>query len=137
MNNARQFHLAFALFLAFAAYPALKSSPRNYIPVQDWIMGLVGAALVAKWSFGLLRTTATVLLDCQASDEVQDKIRDAIEADGDSRVTDLHVWSIGPGIHSAQVTLVAHNPPSPDEYKSRIPKSANLVHISVEVHICG
>ncbi|NOC90743.1 TRAP transporter permease [Ruegeria sp. HKCCD6604] len=43
VNNARQFHLAFALFLAFAAYPALKSSPRNYIPVQDWIMGLVGA----------------------------------------------------------------------------------------------
>ncbi|WP_298848063.1 TRAP transporter permease [uncultured Ruegeria sp.] len=43
VNNARQFHLAFALFLAFAAYPALKSSPRDYIPVQDWIMGLVGA----------------------------------------------------------------------------------------------
>ncbi|WP_299641153.1 TRAP transporter permease [uncultured Ruegeria sp.] len=43
VNNARQFHLAFALFLAFAAYPALKSSPRNYIPIQDWIMGLVGA----------------------------------------------------------------------------------------------
>lgn len=43
VNNARQFHLAFALFLAFAAYPALKSSPRGYIPVQDWIMGLVGA----------------------------------------------------------------------------------------------
>ncbi|WP_170381069.1 TRAP transporter permease [Ruegeria atlantica] len=43
VNNSRQFHLAFAMFLAFAAYPALKSSPRNYIPVQDWIMGLLGA----------------------------------------------------------------------------------------------
>lgn len=43
VNNARQFHLAFAMFLAFAAYPALKSSPRDYIPVQDWIMGLLGA----------------------------------------------------------------------------------------------
>lgn len=43
VNNARQFHLAFALFLAFAAYPALKSSPRGFIPIQDWIMGLVGA----------------------------------------------------------------------------------------------
>ncbi|MCG7518208.1 TRAP transporter permease [Ruegeria sp. Ofav3-42] len=42
VNNARQFHLAFAMFLAFAAYPALKSSPRDYIPVQDWIMGLLG-----------------------------------------------------------------------------------------------
>ncbi|WP_050603443.1 TRAP transporter permease [Ruegeria sp. 6PALISEP08] len=43
VNNARQFHLAFAMFLAFAAYPALKSSPRGYIPIQDWIMGLLGA----------------------------------------------------------------------------------------------
>ena len=43
VNNARQFHLAFAMFLAFAAYPALKSSPRDYIPVQDWIMGVLGA----------------------------------------------------------------------------------------------
>ncbi|WP_170505782.1 TRAP transporter permease [Ruegeria arenilitoris] len=45
VNNARQFHLAFAMFLAFAAYPALKSSPRDYIPVQDWIMGVAGAFL--------------------------------------------------------------------------------------------
>ncbi|WP_171099182.1 TRAP transporter permease [Ruegeria sp. HKCCD7255] len=43
VNNSRQFHLAFAMFLAFAAYPALKSSPRDYIPVQDWIMGVLGA----------------------------------------------------------------------------------------------
>lgn len=43
INNSRQIHLAFAVFLAFMAYPALKSSPRNYIPVQDWIMGVLGA----------------------------------------------------------------------------------------------
>ncbi|WP_164659066.1 TRAP transporter permease [Tropicibacter sp. Alg240-R139] len=45
VNNSRQIHLAFAMFLAFAAYPALKSSPRNYIPIQDWIMGIVGAGI--------------------------------------------------------------------------------------------
>ena len=43
VNNSRQIHLAFAIFLAFMAYPALKSSPRDRIPVQDWAMGLVGA----------------------------------------------------------------------------------------------
>ncbi len=42
INNSRQIHLGFAIFLAFLAYPALKSSPRNYIPIQDWIMGLAG-----------------------------------------------------------------------------------------------
>ena len=45
VNNSRQVHLAFALFLAFAAYPALKSSPRDRIPVQDWIMAVVGALI--------------------------------------------------------------------------------------------
>lgn len=42
INNSRQIHLGFAVFLAFMAYPALKTSPRNYIPIQDWIMGAAG-----------------------------------------------------------------------------------------------
>ena len=103
---------------------------------MDPIMGIVGALLVAKWSYGLLGTTARVLLDCQAPDDVQASIREAIEQDGDSRVTDLHVWSIGPGIYSAQIALVAHEPASPGAYKARIPASAGLVHIAVEVHLC-
>ncbi len=53
INNSRQIHLAFAIFLAFMAYPALKSSPRNYIPIQDWVMGLVAAfiALYGYWFY--------------------------------------------------------------------------------------
>ncbi|MBK0326635.1 TRAP transporter permease [Rhodobacteraceae bacterium F11138] len=45
INNSRQVHLAFAMFLAFAAYPALKSSPRDRIPIQDWIMSIAGVFL--------------------------------------------------------------------------------------------
>lgn len=104
---------------------------------MDPIMGIVGAVLVARWSYGLLRTTASVLLDCQAPEKLQNTIRESIEKDGDSRVTDLHVWSIGPGIYSAQIALVAHNPAAPEEYKGRIPESAGLVHVSIEAHICN
>ena len=50
INNSRQIHLAFAIFLAFMAYPALRSSPRSYIPVQDWVMALVGAG-IAMYGF--------------------------------------------------------------------------------------
>jgi TRAP transporter 4TM/12TM fusion protein len=46
-TEARAIHLAFAIFLSYTAYPTLKSSPRNYIPVQDWIVGLVGAFCAA------------------------------------------------------------------------------------------
>lgn len=45
INNSRQIHLAFALFLAFMAYPALKSSPRHRVPIQDWFLGIAGAFL--------------------------------------------------------------------------------------------
>jgi TRAP transporter 4TM/12TM fusion protein len=50
INNSRQIHLAFAIFLAFMAYPALKSSPRNFIPIQDWVMAIV-AAFIALYGF--------------------------------------------------------------------------------------
>lgn len=43
INNSRQIHLAFAIFLAFLAYPALSTSPRKHIPLQDWIMAALGA----------------------------------------------------------------------------------------------
>ncbi len=42
-TEARAIHLAFALFLAFTAFPALRSSPRDRIPVQDWLFAAVGA----------------------------------------------------------------------------------------------
>lgn len=103
---------------------------------MDPAMGIVGAILVARWSYGLLGTTSAVLLDRQAPKELQDSIRDIVEADQDSRVADLHVWSIGPEIYSAQILLVAHNPQSPDYYKALFPESLGLVHVSVEVHLC-
>ncbi|WP_297769159.1 TRAP transporter permease [uncultured Roseovarius sp.] len=42
INNSRQIHLAFAVFLAFMAYPMLRRSPRHYVPIYDWVLGLMG-----------------------------------------------------------------------------------------------
>ncbi len=49
-TEARAIHLAFAVFLSYTAYPTFKSSPRNYIPVQDWVLGLI-AAFCASYLF--------------------------------------------------------------------------------------
>lgn len=103
---------------------------------MDPAMGIVGAILVARWSYGLLVSTAAVLLDRQASESLQTQIRQWIEIDDDTQITDLHVWSIGPAIYSAQIALVTHQPLAPDEYKALIPESLGLVHVSVEVHVC-
>jgi cation diffusion facilitator family transporter len=103
---------------------------------MDPVMGIVGGILVARWSYGLLVSTSAVLLDRQAPEKLRAAVRGAIEADEDSRIADLHVWSIGPDIYSAQIAVVAHNPLSPAEYKAQIPKTLGLVHVAVEVHVC-
>lgn len=107
---------------------------------QRWLdpfMGLVGAALVVRWSWGLLRSSARVLLDRQAPDEVREAIRKAIESEGDNRVSDLHVWSVGPGIYAAEVAIVSSRPLDPDSYYSFLPKELGLVHATFETHLCA
>ena len=107
---------------------------------QKWLdpfMGLVGAALVTRWSWGLLRSSARVLLDMQAPGEVIEAIRIAIESEGDNRVSDLHVWSVGPGIHAAEIVIVSSRPLDPDSYYSLLPEDLGLVHVTFETHLCA
>lgn len=103
---------------------------------MDPVMGIVGATLVARWSLGLIRDTSGILLDHQAPGAMLEKTRAAIEDIDDNRITDLHVWSIGPGIYSATITVVSDTPRSPEHYKRLIPKELGIVHTIVEVHQC-
>jgi cation diffusion facilitator family transporter len=103
----------------------------------DPAMGIVGALLVARWSWGLLRATSHVLLDRQAPAAIRNGVRDAIEADGTDRIADLHVWSIGPDIYAADIALVSNDPQPPDHYKRLLPGSLGIVHVTVEVHRCA
>lgn len=102
----------------------------------DPAMGIVGAILVTRWSVGLIRETASVLLDRQVNDELQDEIREAFESDSTDRLCDLHVWQIGHGIYAAEIGIVAHDPMSPDDYRALIPDRLNVVHSTIEVHRC-
>ncbi|MGE0712488.1 MAG: CDF family Co(II)/Ni(II) efflux transporter DmeF [Planctomycetota bacterium] len=101
----------------------------------DPVMGLLGSVLVARWSWGLIRQTSTVLLDHQAPVRVQEHLRAALEQD-DARVADLHVWSIGPSARAACVTLVAHDPLGPEDYKARVPAALSIRHLTLELHTC-
>lgn len=101
---------------------------------MDPLMGLVGAVLVARWSFGLLKATSAVLLDRSAAPEVCAAIRARIEAVDGNRVADLHVWCIGLNLYSLVLTVVARQPRSPDHYKMLLPDHLGIVHATVEVH---
>lgn len=107
---------------------------------QQWLdpfMGLVGATLVVRWSWGLLRSSAHVLLDLQAPDAMLGTIRNSIESEGDNRVSDLHVWSVGPGIYAAEIAIVSSRPRDPDDYYKLLPGELGLVHVTVETHRCA
>ena len=103
----------------------------------DPIMGIVGAVLVARWSWGLLRISAKVLLDWQAEDPIIERLRGALLVDGSDRIADLHVWTIGQGQHAAEVTIVTDHAHSPTHYKALIPEDLGIEHVTIEVHRCG
>jgi cation diffusion facilitator family transporter len=124
---------ALTSLLAIIALLAAKFYGANWL---DPFMGIVGAALVSRWSYRLIRESARVLLDRQADDEVVTAIRESLETGSDDRVTDLHCWRIGPGIYAADLAIVSDDPKSPDVYRSRIPARLGVVHATVEVHRC-
>ncbi|MCB1120606.1 MAG: CDF family Co(II)/Ni(II) efflux transporter DmeF [Verrucomicrobiae bacterium] len=99
---------------------------------MDPVMGIVGAALVAKWSLGLLRQTSRLLLDHQAPNTVLLSIREAIEKDEPIRIADLHTWSIGPGIYNVVMTVVTDQSVTPDGLKARLDPH-QYPHITIEI----
>ena len=100
---------------------------------MDPVIGLVGALIVARWSYGLLKSTSAILLDTQRSDGTIEIISNLIEASGENRVVDFHLWSIGSGLEAALVTVVSSAPQSPDYYRQLIGSQHAIAHLTIEV----
>jgi len=138
-HNLRSAHLhvladALTSLLAIVALLAGKYFGANWL---DPIMGIVGAVLVARWSYGLIRDTSGVLLDHQADGVIIEAIRRAVEGSSTDRITDLHVWAIGHGIYAADIAIVSHEPQEPGHYRARIPADAGVIHATIEVARCS
>jgi len=103
---------------------------------MDPIMGIVGALIISRWSYGLLIDTGKVLLDRDVNQEAVEKIRSIVESDSDNRVSDLHVWRVGSHHLSAIISIVTHYPKSPDHYKNLLADYDEMVHVTVEVNPC-
>ena len=101
---------------------------------MDPIMGIVGALIISRWSYGLLVDTGKVLLDRDVNPEAVEEIRAIIESDSDSRISDLHVWRVGSHHLSVIVSIVTHYPKSPDHYKKLLADYDEIAHVTVEVN---
>ena len=103
---------------------------------MDPLMGIIGALVIANWSWSLVRNTSAVLLDMRAEKDLAREIADRLEADSGDRIADLHIWRIGPGHNAAIVSLVSDRPETPADYKARLAGLASLSHVTVEVQCC-
>jgi cation diffusion facilitator family transporter len=120
---------ALTSFLAIFALLAGKYLGWNWL---DPVMGIVGAALVARWSLGLLATTSRVLLDRQGPGGLRASIETCIENQGDE-IVDLHLWAIAPSSYSLVLSIVTDHPQSPADYRDLLPTDVRLAHVTIEV----
>ena len=99
---------------------------------MDPLAGIVGALVIANWSYGLLRDTGGILLDMSPDPAMAEKVRRLIESDGD-RLVDLHLWRLGPGHLGAVVSVVTTRPRDAAFYRATLRQFQGLSHVTVEV----
>lgn len=102
----------------------------------DPLMGIVGGAVIARWSHGLLRDTGHILLDAPVHEDLLPSIRSAIESVDDNRIADLHAWKVGPESYAAILCVVTDYPRPPDYYRGLLAGIEGLSHVSIEVQRC-
>lgn len=134
-NNLRAAYLhvladAFISVLAIAALLAGRSYGWVWL---DPVIGIVGALVILRWSWGLLRDSGAVLLDyLPAREELPSEVRAAIESEHDE-IVDLHVWQLGPGHHGAIISILSSDPKPVAAYRAQLADLHELAHVTIEV----
>jgi cation diffusion facilitator family transporter len=102
----------------------------------DPLMGIVGAVLISRWAFLLLRDSGKILLDHEVESPLSLEIREHIEADGDTRICDLHLWKVADSKYACIISLVTGKKYSLEDYKKRLEDIHELAHITIEINEC-
>jgi cation diffusion facilitator family transporter len=102
---------------------------------MDPVMGIIATLVILNWSLTLVRSAGGVLLDASADGTLAATIRSRLESEGD-RISDLHLWRLGPGHIAGIISLVSDHPQSPAAYKQRLADLPVLSHLTVEVERC-
>jgi cation diffusion facilitator family transporter len=135
--RAAYFHVLADAFTSVLAILALTGGKFFGWAWLDPVVGIVGSGVVFSWAYSLLRDTSGILLDrTPPSSDLPDQIRRVVESDGDSLVTDLHVWQVGIGKFAAMISVVAHQPKSSDSYRELLREHDELVHVTIETQHC-
>ena len=99
---------------------------------MDPLAGIVGACVIASWSYGLIRDTGAILLDRVPDRRLAEALRTTIESDG-SRIADLHLWRLGPGHLGAIVSVCPKEPCTAEYYRAKLARYPALSHLTIEI----
>jgi cation diffusion facilitator family transporter len=99
---------------------------------MDPLAGIIGAVVIASWSYGLIRDTARILLDMTPDQHMANNLKETIEAEGDL-LADLHLWRLGPGHLGAIVSVCTDQARGQDYYRAKLVKFRALSHLTIEV----
>jgi Co/Zn/Cd efflux system component len=99
---------------------------------MDPVVGLVGAVVIAAWAYSLIRDTSAILLDMTPDRDMAERMRAMIECDGD-RLTDLHLWRLGPGHLGAILAVATQRQRGPEYYSGLLRRFRSLSHVTVQV----
>lgn len=132
--KAAYFHVLADALTSLLAIVALVSGKYLGWYWLDPMMGIVGAVIITRWSYGLLKQTSPILLDASIAQPSQQAIVKAIEKDPDSRVSDIHVWRVGANHYAAIIAVVSHHPQPAEHYKQLLSSFEMLAHVTVEVN---
>jgi cation diffusion facilitator family transporter len=99
---------------------------------MDPLAGMIGACVIASWSYALVRDTGAILLDMNPDRELSNKLRQAVESEGD-RLDDLHLWRVGPGHLAAILCVATTGDRDSNYYRERLARFKILSHLTVEV----
>ncbi|KAF0154194.1 MAG: cation diffusion facilitator family transporter [Syntrophaceae bacterium] len=102
----------------------------------DPFMGIVGAGLILRWSFSLLKDTGYILLQREADGEIVDEIKKEIESDGDSKICDLHLLKVAQNKYACILSLVTAQRRTIEDYKLRLRNIHELAHVTIEINQC-
>jgi cation diffusion facilitator family transporter len=99
---------------------------------MDPLAGIIGACVIANWSYRLIQDTGAILLDMNPDKAMASRLRHEVEADGDT-LADLHLWRLGPGHLGAIVSVVTSKGRDADYYRARLARFKSLSHLTIEV----
>jgi cation diffusion facilitator family transporter len=102
----------------------------------DPFMGIVGAVMILRWTMLLLKVTASILLDRNTDSPLSQEITEHLESDGDTKISDLHIWKVADQKYACIVSLVTGQAHKIEDYRKRLRDVHELVHVTIEINQC-